>query len=68
LDFANNPSAMREITKIQTGQAGLLRLFEEIRSYSGPIHLARTTCDLSSVWQQAWADTAGGAVSPPQPW
>lgn len=58
MDLADNPSAMREVAKIQTAGTGLLRLFEQIRLYASPIQLARTTCNLRDIWQQAWGDLA----------
>ena len=42
------------VDEIQAAQDRLHRLFEEVRSYAAPIKLERESCELPSVWREAW--------------
>jgi hypothetical protein len=54
LELEDNPDLLALVQRIQNAQDGLNRLFEEVRSYAGPMKLDRTQCDLSRVWREAW--------------
>lgn len=67
LEIGDNASAKDLIQRIQRAQDQLHRLFEEVRSYAGPIKLELSTCSLPEVWREAWeslsAQRAGRAAT-----
>lgn len=54
----DQPEALRLLTRAQEAQDDLHRLYEEVRNYAAPLHLARQGCDLGEVWRGAWAELA----------
>jgi PAS domain S-box-containing protein len=67
LEIGDNASAQDLIQRIQRAQDQLHRLFEEVRSYAGPIKLDLSSCSLREVWREAWeslsAQRAGRTAS-----
>jgi PAS domain S-box-containing protein len=54
LEIGDNAAAQDLIQRIQRAQDQLHRLFEEVRSYAGPIKLELSSCPLPEVWREAW--------------
>ncbi|MEX2027764.1 MAG: ATP-binding protein, partial [Pirellulaceae bacterium] len=54
LEVGENESAQDLIQRIQRAQDQLHRLFEEVRSYAGPIQLDLSPCPLPELWREAW--------------
>jgi PAS domain S-box-containing protein len=54
LEVENNNEAQRLVRRLQEAQDNLLRLFDEVRGYAAPIQLERTTCEIDSIWHEAW--------------
>jgi PAS domain S-box-containing protein len=55
LEVEDRPEAVRLIDRLQKAQDDLYALYEDVRSYAAPIHLARRACDLAEIWRAAWA-------------
>ncbi len=51
----DNPEALAEIARIQSAEAGLERLLEELRQFAAPMKLDKDDCPMQSVWRQAWS-------------
>jgi signal transduction histidine kinase len=43
------------LARVQDAQAGLRRLFDDIRTYAAPLKLDVRACHLPAVWREAWA-------------
>src|SRR5207248_1832586 len=41
---------------MQQAQDDLHRLYEEVRTYAGPLRLEMQPCRLAELWREAWAD------------
>jgi PAS domain S-box-containing protein len=54
--LAGQPDALDLLARMQQAQDDLLRLFNDVRDYAGPIHLERRVCNLAEVWREAWAN------------
>jgi hypothetical protein len=54
LEVEDNHEAQRLVRRLQEAQDTLLRLFDEVRGYAAPIQLERTTCEIDSIWHEAW--------------
>jgi len=52
----DRPEAVEVIGHLQSAQADLHRLYEEVRNYAAPINLDRMAWDLATIWRQAWAN------------
>lgn len=51
----NTDSEVEEVTRrILSSQNRLHRLFEELRTFAGPIVLERSLCNIEDVWHRAW--------------
>jgi two-component system, LuxR family, sensor kinase FixL len=55
LQVQDRPKALDLIARLQGAQDHLHHLYEDVRGYAAPIRLARSDCDLSEIWRQAWA-------------
>jgi len=55
LHVQDRPEALDFIARIQKALDHLHHLYEDVRGYAAPIKLERHACDLSEVWQEAWA-------------
>lgn len=56
LELEDQPAAVDLCDRIQKAQDDLARLYDELRSYAGPLHLECQDCDLVSIWRRAWSD------------
>jgi hypothetical protein len=54
MEVGDQPAAKDLIQRIQRAQDQLHRLFEEVRSYSGPIKLELSSVWLPELWREAW--------------
>lgn len=67
MEIGDNAAAVDLIQRIQRAQDQLHRLFEEVRSYAGPIKLDQSWCALPELWREAWeslsAQRAGRAAT-----
>lgn len=52
--LAGNSEALDLIGRARKAQSELSQLFDEVRSYAGPIQLAVEPCRLPDVWREAW--------------
>jgi signal transduction histidine kinase len=48
------PEEMDLLQRARAAQNDLTRLFEEVRSYAGPLRLEVSFCTLCEVWREAW--------------
>jgi two-component system, LuxR family, sensor kinase FixL len=57
LGFEIDPEseAAGDVARIARAREDLQRLFEELRGFAAPIHLEKSVCDITTVWQQAWS-------------
>ncbi|HKB35591.1 MAG TPA: PAS domain S-box protein [Gemmataceae bacterium] len=56
LRLKDRPEELDILARMQRAQDDLHRLYEEVRGYAAPIHLATQVCRLATLWQEAWAD------------
>jgi PAS domain S-box-containing protein len=54
----NQPEALDLVGRMQQAHADLRRLFEDVRTYAGPILLELTPCNLLDAWRTAWEHLA----------
>ena len=50
----DRPEARDLLARVQHAQNDLVRLFEDVREYAGPLRLEFRPCDLRQVWRGAW--------------
>jgi two-component system, LuxR family, sensor kinase FixL len=55
LKVRDRPDAIELIGRLQQAQDHLHCLYEDVRSYAAPIKLEKISCDLGTVWREAWA-------------
>jgi signal transduction histidine kinase len=48
------PDALDLVARMRNAQEDLLHLYEDVRTYAGPITLDRNPCNLAEVWREAW--------------
>lgn len=58
LQVEDRPRVHELVERATRAQDHLLRLFEEVRTYAGPIRLNRQPCDIGLVWRETWDDLA----------
>ena len=51
----DRPEAIDLINRIQKAQDHLHALYEDVRGYAAPINLKKASCDLCTIWREAWA-------------
>lgn len=56
LDLEDRPEAIDLVQRGQKALDELHRLYEEVRGYAAPVKLEVSECDLSHVWETAWAN------------
>ncbi|SRR6056297_745018 len=56
IELEASSEAAGDVARIARAREDLQRLFEELRSYTAPIHLQVSTCDLAETWHQAWEE------------
>lgn len=56
LDLEGQPEVINLIHRGQAALDELHRLYEEVRGYAAPMQLETKRCDLSEVWETAWAN------------
>ncbi len=54
LEVEGNDAAMDLVHRIKLAQDHMHRLFDEVRGYAAPVHLDCSSCNLGSVWREAW--------------
>ncbi len=54
LEVEGNGEALDLVHRIKLAQDHMHRLFDEVRGYAAPVNLDRSTCQLGSVWREAW--------------
>jgi PAS domain S-box-containing protein len=54
LELQDRPEALGFVQRIEHAQSHVHRLFDEVRTYAGPVHLDRTHCRLAALWREAW--------------
>jgi PAS domain S-box-containing protein len=59
LEVQDKPEALDFVQRIENAQAHVHRLFDEVRTYAGPIQLDRSPCRLATLWREAWELLAG---------
>ena len=50
----DRPEALDLLRRLELAQNDLIRLFEDVREYAGPLRLDLKACDLAAVWREAW--------------
>jgi signal transduction histidine kinase len=58
LRLKDRPEDLDLLSRIHRAQDDLLRLYEEVRGYGAPLHIARSRCHLAAVWREAWEQVA----------
>lgn len=58
LDLDGQPDLVDLVRRSQTALDELHRLYEEVRNYAAPTNLELANCDLSHLWETAWAHLA----------
>jgi two-component system, LuxR family, sensor kinase FixL len=54
LEVQDNADALGFVQRIESAQSHMHRLFDEVRTYAGPVQLDRSTCRLAQMWREAW--------------
>jgi two-component system, LuxR family, sensor kinase FixL len=50
----DRPEALDLVSRLQTAQEDLVRLYEDVRGYAAPIRLDVKPCDVGAAWREAW--------------
>jgi PAS domain S-box-containing protein len=54
------PEEQDLVARVQAAQKELVRLFDDVRAFAGPLRLDRCRCNLTDVWRDAWQQTLAG--------
>jgi PAS domain S-box-containing protein len=52
--LGEQPEAAQTISRLRAAHHDLARLFDDIRTYGGPLQLETGPCQLAEVWREAW--------------
>ncbi|WP_436714381.1 PAS domain S-box protein [Roseiconus lacunae] len=53
-EFDEASESYEDLRRIAGAREDLQRLYNEMRSFAGPMNLQRSDCDLSKIWKKAW--------------
>jgi PAS domain S-box-containing protein len=52
------PDALDLVARARKAQDDLMRVYESVREYAGPLGLQRQSCELARAWREAWKQVA----------